>query len=86
MQSVILLTFVNSFIGNWDWDTKYQTYFTEEAPVVISLPHLYQVDPVIQDTIEGLNPVKEMHETAIDVEPVRNVWRIQNDGVGILMY
>ena len=52
-------------------------YFTEEAPVVASLPHFYQVDPEIQDTIEGMNPVKEMHETAIDVEPVRNLWQIR---------
>ena len=42
-----------------------------------SLPHFYQVDPEIQDTIEGMNPVKEMHETAIDVEPVRNLCQIQ---------
>ena len=38
--------------------------------MVASLPHFYQVDEAVQNAIEGLNPVKEKHQTAIDVEPV----------------
>ena len=38
--------------------------------MVASLPHFYQVDEAVLNAIEGLNPVKEQHQTAIDVEPV----------------
>ena len=48
-------------------------YFTDGVPLVASLPHFYEADPVILEGIDGLNPVKEQQETAIDVEPVRHI-------------
>ena len=48
-------------------------YFTDGVPLVASLPHFYEAEPVLLEGIDGLNPVKEQHETAIDVEPVRHV-------------
>ena len=49
-------------------------YFTDGVPLVASLPHFYEADPVLLEGIDGLNPVKEQHETAIDVEPVRHIF------------
>ena len=49
-------------------------YFTDGVPLVASLPHFYEADPVLLERIDGLNPVKEQHETAIDVEPVRHIF------------
>ena len=49
-------------------------YFTDGVPLVASLPHFYEGDPVLLEGIEGLNPVKEEHETAIDVEPVSQIF------------
>ena len=49
-------------------------YFTDGVPLVASLPHFYEADPVLLEGIEGLNPVKEQHETAIDIEPVSRIF------------
>lgn len=38
-------------------------------PVIISTPHFYQGDHDALLAVEGLNPIKEEHETFIDVEP-----------------
>ena len=52
-------------------------YFTDGVPLVASLPHFYEADPVLLEGIEGLNPVKEQHETAIDIEPVSRIFLSQ---------
>lgn len=44
--------------------------FISDAPVVMSLPHFLYTDPHVQESVEGLNPDKEEHETFFDIEPV----------------
>jgi len=39
------------------------------APVIMSTPHFYQGDQDELDKLIGLNPIKERHETILDVEP-----------------
>ncbi|XP_023684496.1 lysosome membrane protein 2c [Paramormyrops kingsleyae] len=40
------------------------------APIIMSSPHFYQADKKYVDDIFGMNPVKEDHETVIDVNPL----------------
>ena len=39
------------------------------APVALSMPHFYQADPSLLDTVVGLKPQKEKHEFYMDVVP-----------------
>ncbi|XP_078667501.1 scavenger receptor class B member 1-like [Branchiostoma floridae x Branchiostoma belcheri] len=39
------------------------------APIVLSLPHFYQGDPRLLDTVWGLQPDKLRHQTFLDIEP-----------------
>ena len=41
------------------------------APVLISKPHFLGADQSILDAVEGLTPNPELHESYIDVEPVK---------------
>ena len=41
------------------------------VPVAFSFPHFYEADQRYIDSVQGLHPVKEEHETYIDLEPVR---------------
>ncbi|KAI9565812.1 hypothetical protein GHT06_009607 [Daphnia sinensis] len=43
------------------------------APVVLSTPHFYLGDPKYSNAFTGLKPVKEWHETNIDLEPLTAV-------------
>ncbi|KAF2886543.1 hypothetical protein ILUMI_19630, partial [Ignelater luminosus] len=38
-------------------------------PLFASLPHFYGADPVYLDSVEGLHPDREKHETFVIVEP-----------------
>lgn len=38
-------------------------------PAIVSFPHFYLADPTVQNSVDGLNPVAEEHQTAVDVEP-----------------
>ncbi|MCI4386874.1 hypothetical protein PGIGA_G00067780 [Pangasianodon gigas] len=40
------------------------------APIIMSYPHFYQADEKFVDDIFGMRPMKEEHETAIDVNPL----------------
>lgn len=40
-----------------------------DAPVYLSFPHFYQADPELLDTVEGLTPDKEKHETYFKIQP-----------------
>lgn len=40
------------------------------APVVLSTPHFYLGDEKYSNAFTGLKPVKQWHETNIDLEPV----------------
>lgn len=70
--------------------------FHSGAPVVMSAPHFYQGDPKYRDAVVGLNPVKEKHETYLDVEPVsisffffhfmgRDPWNLQRVHVHVII-
>lgn len=37
----------------------------------MSTPHFYQGSQNLLDAVEGIEPIKEEHETHIDLEPVR---------------
>lgn len=41
-----------------------------DLPLALSQPHFYKSDPLLLDQFDGLNPVKESHETKIAVQPV----------------
>lgn len=43
------------------------------APVVASFPHFYLGDPKYVDAIEGLSPIKEHHQTYLDLNPTTGV-------------
>ena len=36
----------------------------------VSLPHFLHGDPKLWDALEGVKPVKSLHDTYISVEPV----------------
>ncbi|RUS82470.1 hypothetical protein EGW08_009776 [Elysia chlorotica] len=40
------------------------------APVVMSMPHFLGCDPDIQNYIKGIHPIREDHESHLDVEPI----------------
>ncbi|TRY97130.1 hypothetical protein DNTS_032786 [Danionella cerebrum] len=42
----------------------------EGAPIIMSSPHFYQADPKFAHDIYGMNPIKEEHETFVDLNPV----------------
>jgi CD36 family len=42
-----------------------------DIPASVSLPHFYNSDPSLVHEVEGINPVKEKHETIIIMQPVR---------------
>lgn len=41
-----------------------------EAPIVLSRPHLLEVDNDYRNTVDGLKPNESVHSTFIDIEPV----------------
>ena len=41
-----------------------------KLPVIFSFPHFLYADPIVQNSVVGLNPVEEEHHTVIDQEPV----------------
>lgn len=43
------------------------------APIIMSSPHFYQADDKYVQDVYGMNPSKEEHETAIDINPVRSL-------------
>lgn len=49
-----------------------------DIPVSVSLPHFYNSDPSLLDEVEGINPVKEKHETIIIMQPVSSVQCLMN--------
>ncbi|KAL3233962.1 hypothetical protein MRX96_022723 [Rhipicephalus microplus] len=40
------------------------------APIVLSSPHFYHGDEEFVNAVRGLKPVKEMHETFLDIHPL----------------
>ncbi|KAI7796263.1 lysosome membrane protein 2c [Triplophysa rosa] len=42
----------------------------EGAPIIMSSPHFYQADDKYVQDVYGMNPRKEEHETAIDINPL----------------
>lgn len=45
--------------------------FVTDIPAAVSLPHFYNSDPSLVHEVEGINPVKEKHESIIIMQPVR---------------
>lgn len=43
------------------------------APVVMSMPHFLGCDPDVQDYVQGIHPIRQDHESHIDVEPMTGV-------------
>ncbi|KAL4617315.1 lysosome membrane protein 2-like [Arapaima gigas] len=43
------------------------------APIILSPPHFYQADEKFANDIFGMNPEKEHHETAIDINPLTGI-------------
>lgn len=47
-----------------------------DIPAAVSLPHFYNSDPSLVNEVEGINPVKEKHESIIIMQPVSAVRRL----------
>lgn len=45
----------------------------EGAPIVFSLPHFLDADPEMRNRVIGLNPIREQHQSVIDIEPMTGV-------------
>ncbi|KAM9331139.1 lysosome membrane protein 2 [Gastrophryne carolinensis] len=45
----------------------------QDAPIVLSFPHFYQVDESVANSIVGLNPNQADHETFVDVNPMTGI-------------
>lgn len=43
------------------------------APIVLSSPHFYQADESVINSIEGINPNRDDHETFLDVNPLTGI-------------
>ena len=43
---------------------------TYGVPVMMSWPHFWNADSILLDQIEGLQPMKEQHDTYIDIDPI----------------
>lgn len=55
--------------------TQIDMYYPD-APLVESLPHFYLGNESLLDTINGLNPKKDLHQTFLDIEPVSDIHSI----------
>lgn len=42
-------------------------------PVIMSAPHYWNVDKELLSQIDGLNPVQDLHDTYLDVEPTTGI-------------
>ena len=43
------------------------------APVILSSPHFWYGAQSMVDAIDGINPIKELHETYLDIDPLSGV-------------
>ncbi|XP_020485537.2 lysosome membrane protein 2c [Labrus bergylta] len=43
------------------------------APIIMSSPHFYQADEKFVEDVFGMRPIKELHQTAIDVHPLTGI-------------
>ncbi|XP_053317639.1 lysosome membrane protein 2 [Spea bombifrons] len=43
------------------------------APIILSSPHFYQADESLINSIDGMNPKKEDHETFLDINPLTGI-------------
>lgn len=49
--------------------------FDLDVPVVVSFPHFYLGDEKYHQDIDGVSPpVREEHQTYVDLNPVRNIF------------
>lgn len=46
-------------------------FFFADPPVVISPPHFYLGNESLVKAVTGLHPNKRLHQTFVDIEPVR---------------
>ena len=43
------------------------------APIIMSAPHFYNGDPYLANAVDGLKPIKELHDTVLDIEPTLGI-------------
>ena len=43
------------------------------APIIMSAPHFYNGDPYLVNAVDGLKPIKELHDTVLDIEPTLGI-------------
>ena len=58
--------------GSWNPDGLFYLGPTQdpEVPVYASKPHFLDGDPILREKVEGLNPDRNLHETALHVDPI----------------
>lgn len=42
-----------------------------DAPVYLSFPHFLDADPSLNESVDGLNPDREKHQSYFKIQPVR---------------
>lgn len=58
------------FIINFKLASKFLNFYSSDIPAAVSLPHFYNSDPSLVEGVEGLNPIKEKHDSVIALQPV----------------
>lgn len=43
------------------------------VPIVLSAPHFYNADPILESSVEGLKSAIDKHDTYLDIEPLTGV-------------
>ena len=50
--------------------------FEENAPVFASKPHFLDADKSYRENVIGMDPVRSLHDSYLDVEPITGEWGI----------
>lgn len=48
-----------------------------DVPVYVSYPHFMDADPSLSEPFEGLNPIREKHQTYLKLQPVIKASKLQ---------
>ena len=48
--------------------------FEESAPVFASKPHFLDADKGYLDNVTGMDPVRSLHDSYLDIEPITGEW------------
>ena len=64
-----LLSFYHFFLGH-NLTLSIIFLFDQGVPVIMSTPHFLDGDPQLVENIDGIDPVRELHQTYLHLEPL----------------